>query len=323
MLAIEIINQQLHDTIRPIPVITKDEVLIQVKAAGINRPDIMQCKGLYPPPPGASDILGLEVSGIVIEAGKNVSQINTGDKVCALVTGGAYAEYCSANASLCLPIPNNYTFSQAAALPETFFTVWSNIFNTARLRRNENLLIHGGSSGIGTTAIQLCKAFGANVFVTAGTDAKCQFCRDIGADFAINYNQQDFVAEIMDITNDKGVNVILDIIAGDYFDRNLKCLDQEGRLVQIAVQNGPTVKANILPIMLKRLTVTGTTLRNRDIIFKSRIASQLLEQVWPMLESGKILPIIDRTFPLTEAKKAHQLMESSKHSGKIILMVSE
>jgi NADPH2:quinone reductase len=321
MLAIEISDHALQSTDRPVPEPSESDVLIKVAAAGVNRPDIMQRKGLYPAPPGASDIPGLEISGTVIKTGNKVNHIKTGDPVCALVTGGGYAEYCIANAGLCLPIPNSFNFIQAAALPETFFTVWSNIFDRAQLKHPESLLIHGGSSGIGTTAIQLAKAFGAIVFVTAGSAVKCNFCIQLGADATINYNDKDFVSEIDRITQGKGVDVILDIIGGDYFPRNLKCMGVDGRLVQIAIQNGPKAEVNLLPIMLKRLTITGSTLRARSNAFKQDIAAALLKNVWPLLESGKIQPVIDSTFILEDADKAHQLMGSSQHIGKIILTV--
>ncbi len=321
MLAIEINQQSLQPCQRPIPRVTAESVLIKVAAAGINRPDIMQRKGLYPPPPGASDIPGLEVSGLVIETGVNVKQIKTGDQVCALLTGGGYAEYCLANAELCLPVPCGFDFVQAAALPETFFTVWSNVFDRAQLQENETLLVHGGCSGIGTTAIQLAKAFNSKVYVTAGSKEKCLHSLELGADAAINYTEQDFVNQIQTL-NPQGVNVILDMIGGDYFLRNLKCLSEEGRLVQIAVQNGPKTEANLLPIMLKRLTITGSTLRGRNAAFKKSIAEALLKNVWPLLESGKIKPVIDSTFDLQDANRAQQRMEQSQHIGKIILKVS-
>ena len=321
MLAIEINNAILQPIQRPTPTPSATDVLIKVYAAGINRPDVMQRLGLYPAPTGASDIPGLEVSGTVVKVGHLVNHIKEGNKVCALVTGGGYAEYCTAHAELCLPIPDHFDFIQAAALPETFFTVWSNLFDRAQLAKNETLLIHGGSSGIGTTAIQLAKAFGAKVFVTAGTDDKCDFCIKLGADKAINYKTQDFVSEIKAITQEKGVDVILDMIGGDYFPRNLKCMDFDARLVQIAIQNGSKSEINLLPIMLKRLTITGSTLRARSNTFKSTIANKLLENVWPLLDSGKIKPIIHSTFSLKDADKAHQLMESSQHIGKIILTV--
>lgn len=320
-LAIEIDNGVLKPVQRAIPLPSVNQVLIKVAAAGINRPDVMQRKGLYPPPPGASDIPGLEVAGTIQVLGGNIGHLNVGDRVCALVAGGGYAEYCLASAALCLPVPENLSFTQAAALPETFFTVWSNVFDRALLQPDETLLVHGGSSGIGTTAIQLVKAFNAKVIVTAGSEAKCEFCLHLGADAAINYKEQNFVDEIKRLTNGKGVDVILDMIGGDYFPHNLKCMSDDARLVQIAIQSGPKAEINLLSVMLKRLTITGSTLRARDDDFKAAIASQLHEKVWPLLESGKIKPVIHSTFALTDAALAHQLMESSRHIGKIILTV--
>lgn len=298
-----------------------NEILIKVEAAGVNRPDIMQRQGLYPPPPGASDIPGLEVAGTVVALGDKVSCLQLGDRVCALVTGGGYAEFCIAAAELCLPVPEGLSAIQAAGLPETFFTVWSNLFDRAGLRPSETLLVHGGSSGIGVTAIQLAKAFGVRVFVTAGSERKCAFCRELGADAAINYRAHDFVEEISVLTDGKGVDVILDMIGGDYFPRNLKCMSFDARLVQIAVQGGPKAEINLLQVFLKRLTITGSTLRARDNAFKAAIAEKMLEQVWPLLESGEIRPIIDTVLPLAEAARAHALLESSQHIGKIILTV--
>jgi len=321
MIAIEIDNGVLKPSQRALPTPASKQVLIKVAAAGVNRPDVMQRKGLYPPPPGASDIPGLEVAGTVQAVGDSVSHLKPGENVCALVTGGAYAEYCLASAALCLPLPEGFSFIQAAALPETFFTVWSNVFDRGHLQAGETLLVHGGAGGIGTTAIQLGKAFNANVIVSAGSKAKCEFCLQLGADVAINYKEQDFVEEIKRLNDSKGVDVILDMIGGDYFPRHLKCLADEGRLVQIAVQNGPKTELNLLPVMLKRLTLTGSTLRARDDIFKAAIAGRLLEKVWPLLNSGRIKPVIHSTFALTEAALAHQLMESSQHIGKIILTV--
>jgi NADPH2:quinone reductase len=325
MIAIEITEagepEVLKPTERPIPLPADDEVLIKIAAAGVNRPDVMQRRGQYPPPPGASDIPGLEIAGTIVALGKQVTNLSMGDKVCALVTGGGYAEYCTAPASLCLPIPDGLTFIQAAALPETFFTVWSNVFDRANLIAGETLLVHGGTSGIGTTAIQLAKAFDAKVFVTAGSAAKCQFCMELGADAAINYREQDFVQEIEKLTAGHGVDVILDMIGGDYFQRNLKCMTPDARLVQIAVQNGAKAEINLVPIMLKRLIITGSTLRARETAFKAKIAKNLYEQVWPLLKYGQIKPIIHATFSLTDAAKAHALMESSQHIGKIILTV--
>jgi len=321
MRAIEIASGALKLTERPIPAPADDQVLIKVAAAGVNRPDVMQRKGLYPPPPGASDLPGLEIAGTVVATGAAVGPIKIGDPVCALVTGGGYADYCLASAAHCLPIPAGLSFVQAAALPETFFTVWSNVFDRARLQSSETLLVHGGSSGIGTTAIQLAKAFRSNVIVTAGSTAKCQFCLELGADAAINYRDQDFVVEIDRLTEGKGVDVILDMIGGDYFPRNLRCMANDARLVQIAIQNGAKAEINLLPVMLKRLTITGSTLRARDDGFKADIAQKLHQHVWPLLANGTIKPIIYSTFALHDATKAHALMESSQHIGKIILEV--
>ena len=321
MRAIEIVAGALKPTERPLPQPSANQVLIKVAAAGVNRPDVMQRKGLYPAPIGASDIPGLEIAGTIMALGANVRHMKPGDSVCALVTGGGYAEYCLASAALCLPIPEGLSFIQAAALPETFFTVWSNVFDRARLLPNETLLIHGGSSGIGTTAIQLAKAFDAKVIVTAGSDAKCNACMELGANAAINYKSQDFVEEIKQLTGHQGVNVILDMIGGDYFPRNLKCMDYDARLVQIAIQNGAKAEINLLPVMLKRLTITGSTLRARDDAFKAEIAQKLHKNVWPLLATGKIKPIIDSTFALGDAAKAHEFIESSRHIGKIILTV--
>ncbi|MGR9114700.1 MAG: NAD(P)H-quinone oxidoreductase [Gammaproteobacteria bacterium] len=325
MLAIEITEPGSAEVLvpvrRPVPAPADHEVLVKTAAAGVNRPDVMQRKGLYPPPAGASDIPGLEIAGTVTATGAKVEHLKIGDTVCALVTGGGYAEYCLAHADLCLPIPAGLSSVQAAALPETLFTVWSNVFDRAHLGAGETLLVHGGSSGIGTVAIQLAKAFEAKVIVTAGTDAKCQFCTELGADAAINYNADDFVDEVLRFTENRGVDVILDMIGGDYFPRNLKCMGIEARLVQIAVQNGPKTELNLLPIMLKRLTITGSTLRARETAFKAGIAKQLLNRVWPLLETAKIHPVVYKTFPLAEARQAHRLMESGQHIGKIILTV--
>jgi len=321
MIAIEIENGVLKPAKRTIPTPSANQVLIKVAAAGVNRPDVMQRKGLYPSPPGASDIPGLEVAGTIIALGSDISHLHEGDRVCALVTGGGYAEYSLASAALCLPVPEGLSFTQAAALPETCFTVWSNVFDRAQLQPGETLLVHGGASGIGTTAIQLAKAFNSKVIVTAGSDAKCEFCLQLGADAAINYKEQDFVDEVKRLTDNRGVDVILDMIGGDYFPRNLKCMADDARLVQIAIQNGPKAEINLLPVMLKRLTLTGSTLRARDDTFKAAIASKLLEKVWPLLASGQIKPVIHSTFALTDAALAHQLMESSRHIGKIILTV--
>ena len=304
---------------RPVPEPGEGEVLVEVAAAGVNRPDVMQRMGLYPPPPGAPDIPGLEIAGTVVASGSDAGGVSQGDSVCALVAGGGYAEYCVAPASLCLPVPEGMSQAQAAAIPETYFTVWTNVFDRGQLASGESLLVHGGSSGIGTTAIQLAKAFGSTVYVTAGSEEKCQACRDLGADAAINYREEDFVERISELTGERGVDVILDMIGGDYLPRNLKSLAVEGRIVQIALQRGPKVEMNLLPIMLKRLTLTGSTLRPRTVAQKAMIAHSLREKVWPLLASGQVLPVIHTTFPLARASEAHRLMETSTHIGKIVL----
>nr|WP_321393210.1 NAD(P)H-quinone oxidoreductase [Emcibacter sp.] len=323
MQVIEITEAGGPDVLKPaerrLPEPGADEVLIRVAAAGVNRPDIMQRKGLYPPPPGASDIPGLEVSGTVVKTGDAVTTLNAGDNVCALVTGGGYAEYCVAPADTCLPAPDGFSLEEAAALPETFFTVWSNVFQRGQLKEGETFLVHGGTSGIGTTAIQLAKAFGATVIATCGSDEKCVACRDLGADLAINYNSQDFVEEAKNFTKGRGVDVLLDMVAGDYVDRNLKIMAEDGRLVMIAVQKGPKTQVNVLPIMLKRLTFTGSTLRGREVAFKHRVARDLLSHVWPLFKEGTIKPVINRTFALQDADKAHAFLESGANIGKIIL----
>lgn len=303
----------------PKPTPGPNQVLIQTHAAGVNRPDLVQRRGLYPPPPGASPILGLEVAGTVAEIGSAVTKVEVGDSVCALVTGGGYAEYCLASACCCLPIPRGFSFTQAAALPEAFFTVWSNVFDRAGLQAGESLLVHGGSSGIGTTAIQLAKAFGARAIATAGSDEKCRRCLVLGADLAVNYRQQDFVEAVLDFTGGKGVDVILDMVGGDYLPRNLKSLASDGRLMQIGIQSGAKAEINLAALLMKRLTLAGSTLRSRSDEFKANIAEQLREKVWPLLASGQVKPVIDSVFPLAEADRAHRLMESSQHIGKIIL----
>jgi putative PIG3 family NAD(P)H quinone oxidoreductase len=303
----------------PIPTPKEHQVLIKVAAAGVNRPDLIQRQGLYAPPHGASEILGLEVAGTIVETGPKVSSLKQGDRICALVTGGGYAEYCLADAACCLPVPQNLSFAQAAALPETFFTVWSNVFDRARLLPAETLLVHGGAGGIGTAAIQLAKAFGSKVYVTAGNPEKCGRCLEIGADAAIDYNQQDFVEIVNGLTGGTGVAVILDMIGGNYFPRNLKCLAIEGRLVQIAIQNGAVSDISLWTVMFKRLTITGSTLRARDVSFKAGIARQLLDKVWPLLANETISPIIDSRFPLAKAELAHARLISNQHIGKIIL----
>jgi len=303
----------------PVPEPGPGEVLIKVVAAGVNRPDMMQRKGLYPPPPGATDVPGLEVSGTVVSVGQNVSEPPINSEVCALVTCGGYAEYCLATASICLPVPEKISLVNAAGIPETFFTVWTNVFKRGRLKAGESLLVHGGSSGIGTTAIQLGKAFGATVYITAGTSDKCEFCNNLGADAAINYREQNFSEEINRLTEGKGVNVILDMVGGPYFPKNIRLLADEGRLVQIALMQGSKAEVDFRSLLLKRVTLTGSTLRPRSIEEKTKIAQALQKNVWPLLESGAIRPIIHETFPLKQASEAHLLMESSAHIGKILL----
>jgi NADPH2:quinone reductase len=304
----------------PQPIPSKGEALIKVMAAGINRPDVAQRKGSYPPPPGApQDIPGLEVAGTIEAIGEGVTRWKIGDKVCALVIGGGYAEYCISPEGQCLPIPTNLSFTEAASLPETFFTVWSNVYDRAKLQPGESLLIHGGSSGIGVTAIQMAKALGSKVYVTAGTDEKCRFCEELGADKAINYKTQNFKDEINKLTNGKGVDVILDMIGGDYTPDNLQALANDGRLVMINSMKGKVAEVDLSIVMRKRLVITGSMLRSREIAFKSAIAQNLEEHIWPLIASGKINPVIYKVFNAVDADKAHQLMESSEHTGKIVL----
>lgn len=305
---------------RPKPAYAANEVLLKVMAAGVNRPDIKQREGKYPPPAGVvQDIPGLEIAGIVVETGADVTQWKIGDKVCALVAGGGYAEYCNAPEGQCLPVPDNLSFIQAASLPETFFTVWSNVFDRGNLKDQESLLVHGGSSGIGVTAIQMAKALGHTVYVTAGSDEKCRFCEQLGAAKAINYKTENFKDVIEQLTNGKGVNVILDMIGGDYTPGNIQSLAVEGRLVLINAMKGKDAQIDLAQVMMKRLVITGSTLRARDIAFKSKIAQNLQKTIWPLLASGVIKPIIHATFKADEAAKAHELMESSAHIGKIML----
>jgi NADPH2:quinone reductase len=306
---------------RPVPAPGTGEILIKVEAAGVNRPDVAQRKGHYPPPAGATDIPGLEIAGEVVALGAGVSRWKLGDKVCALVIGGGYAEYCAAHESHALPIPAGISMTDAAAIPETFFTVWHNVFERGALKSGETLLVHGGSSGIGTTAIQLAKQFGARVIVTAGSDDKCNACRKLGADVAINYKTQDFVAETKSATGGKGADVILDMVGGDYIERNYEAAAVEGRIVQIAFQGSPKSTVDFRRIMLKRLHHTGSTLRSRSVEDKGLIAQAIAEKVVPLLAAGKVRPIMDSTFPLAEAAKAHARMESSAHIGKIVLTV--
>lgn len=297
------------------------EILIKIEAAGVNRPDTIQRMGFYAPPPGSPDTPGLEVAGTVVALGDNASQWKIGDRVCALVGGGGYAEYCVAHESHALPIPHGFNAIEAAGLPETFFTVWTNVFERGALKGGESLLIHGGSSGIGTTAIQLAHIFGSRVFVTAGSPEKCAACLELGAEAAINYKTQDFVAEVKSLTEKRGVDVILDMVGGDYIPRNIEAAARDGRIVSIAFLNGSTAEVNFMPVMLKRLTLTGSTLRPRSIAEKASIAAALKEKVWPLMDAGRVKPLIDATFPLAEADKAHALMEKSSHIGKIILTI--
>ena len=312
----------LMATSRPVPTPKNSEVLIKVRAAGVNRPDVMQRAGLYPPPKGASDIPGLEVSGTIVAAGNAVTGLQVNQSVCALVSGGGYAEYVTAPATQCLPIPNGLSIVEAASLPETYFTVWSNVFDRARLTKGETILVHGGSSGIGTTAIQLCSALGFDVLTTAGTEEKCQICEELGAKKSINYRTEEFSTSVKSITNQKGVDVILDMVAGDYLQRNLECLADDGRLVIIAFLGGVKATINMTDILRRRLTVTGSTLRPRSEEFKQKIAVNLLKYVWPLIENKQIKPLIYRSFALEDAAQAHRLMESSVHIGKIVLEVN-
>jgi len=306
---------------RPVPSPKPNEILVKVAAAGVNRPDILQRMGLYAVPPDASDLPGLEIAGEVAACGAAVTMWKPGDKVCALVHGGGYAEYCVTPEVQVLPVPKGLSLVEAASLPETFFTVWSNVFDRAGLKRGESLLVQGGSSGIGVTAIQMAVAMGNRVFATAGSDEKCAACVKLGAEKAINYKTQDFAAEVNAATGGKGVNVILDMVGGDYVPKELKCLAEEGRLVFIAFLRGPKTELDINELMRRRLTISGSTLRPRPVEFKGAIAKSLRERIWPHIEAGKIKPVIYKTFPLAEAREAHKLMESSQHVGKIVLTV--
>jgi putative PIG3 family NAD(P)H quinone oxidoreductase len=297
------------------------KVLVEVVAAGINRPDCIQRAGLYPPPPGESDIPGLEIAGRIVALGEGVSNLSIGDEICALVGCGGYADFCLADAALCLPRPKALSLIEAAGVPETFFTVYDNVFTRGALRPGETFLVHGGSSGIGSTAIQLAKHFGARVFTTAGSAEKNEFCLKLGADAAINYREQDFVAEVKALTGKKGVDVILDMVGGPYLQKNVSALAPDGRLVQIAFLQGSKVENfDFMLMMLKRLTLTGSTLRSRALAKKTEIAEALREKVWPLLDSGAVKPMLHATFPLEEARAAHELMESSAHLGKIVLL---
>jgi NADPH2:quinone reductase len=325
MRAIEITQPGPPDVLkicdRPIPALKPGEVLIKVHAAGVNRPDVLQRTGNYPVPPGASDLPGLEVAGEIVDGDLSGSTFKKGDLVCALVQGGGYAEYCAAPIEQCLPLPRGVSVIEAASLPETFFTVWSNVFDRARLSGTETLLVQGGSSGIGVTAIQLAAALGHRVFATAGSDEKCRACEGLGAERGINYRTEDFVEVVKTATGGKGVDVILDMVAGDYVPRELDCLADDGRLVFIALLGGAKANISLGAILRRRLSITGSTLRPRPVAFKAAIAAKLQERVWPLFDAGKIKPVIYRTFPLEHAAQAHALMESSTHIGKIILQV--
>jgi NADPH2:quinone reductase len=311
----------LVPTTRSVPAPGPGEVLVKVEAAGVNRPDVLQREGNYAPPPGTTDIPGLEVAGTIVAIGDGAARWQPGDRVCALVAGGGYAEYCVVPLPQCLRFPRGFDAVRAAALPETYFTVWTNVFDRGRLQAGEAFLVHGGSSGIGTTAIQLAHAFGARVFATAGSAEKCRACEDLGAERGINYRDEDFVEVVRGLTDDKGVDLVLDMVGGDYIQRNISALAVDGRLVQIAFLRGPKAEVNFVPMMVKRLTLTGSTLRPRSVEEKGEIARALEERVWPLLDSGEVAPVIHATFPLAEAAKAHALMDSSAHIGKIILTV--
>jgi NADPH:quinone reductase len=311
---------QLGETEMPTP--TADEVLIKVAFTGVNRPDVAQRQGTYPPPPGASPYIGLEASGTVVACGSAVTQWKVGDEVCALTNGGSYAEFVCASEGQVLVVPKGLSLLQAAAIPENYFTVYTNVIERGRLSRGETVLIHGGSSGIGITAIQMAKAWGATVYCTVGSEEKREACLKLGADVAINYRTQDFVAEVATLTDKRGVNLILDMVAGTYTDRNLKCLGMDGRLVQIALLEGGKLNLDITPIMTKRLTFTGSTLRPRTAFQKAAIATALKRDIWPLIETGKLLPVIYKTFELSQAAEAHALMESSAHIGKIMMKVA-
>lgn len=324
MRAVEISQPGAPDVLkpveRPVPEAGPGEVLIKVSAAGVNRPDVFQRQGTYPPPPGASDLPGLEVAGEIVAGDAEAGGFKVGDKVCALVAGGGYAEYVVAPVEQCLPIPAGLSEIEAAGLPETYFTVWTNVFDRGQLSQGETLLVHGGASGIGTTAVQLAKAMGNTVYFTAGSDERVKAVEALGADMGINYREKDFVEEVKKATDGRGVDVILDMVAGDYLERDIKCLADDGRIVIIALLGGPKGQVDASHIMRRRLTITGSTLRPRPIAFKAAIARKLREHVWPLLEAGKIKPIIHATFPLEEAAKAHAMMEAGDNIGKIILI---
>jgi putative PIG3 family NAD(P)H quinone oxidoreductase len=325
MIAIEIREPGGPDVLvpveRPMPAVGAGDVLIRVAAAGVNRPDVMQRQGEYPPPPGASDIPGLEVVGTVEAVADDVVNWRVGDRVCALVSGGGYAEYCVAPAPQCLPVPRGIDFAHAAAIPETTFTVWTNVFERGRLVRGESILIQGGSGGIGTTAIQLAHAFGARVFATAGSAEKCAACESLGAEHAINYRETDFVEAVKDATGGRGVDVVLDMVAGDYLQRNIDALAVDGRLVMIGRQRGGKSELDVMSVLRRRLTLTGSTLRARSVAEKGAIARAVHQHVWPLFESGTVRVIVHQTFPLRDAAAAHRVMESSTHIGKLMLLV--
>mgnify|MGYP005821722803 CR=1 FL=1 len=303
----------------PQPVPRAGEVLIKVAAAGVNRPDILQRMGMYPPPPGASNIPGLEVSGEITALGEGVTRLSIGEKVCALLPGGGYAEYAVAHEGSCMRVPKGLSMAEAACIPETFMTVWHNVFERGALKAGESLLVHGGSSGIGTTAVQLAAHFGARVFVTAGSDEKCAYCEGLGAERAINYKTQSFAKEIEALTCGHGVDVILDMVGGDYVRDNIGCAAEDGRIVQIAFLKGSRVQIDLNPLMRKRLIFTGSTLRSRPAEFKAHLARELEHKVWPLIENGAVRIVIDKAYPFTEAAEAHRRMESSQHMGKIVL----
>ncbi len=307
---------------RPVPKPKPGEILVKVRAAGINRPDVLQRQGAYPPPPGASDLPGLEIAGEVAALGEGTPRWRTGDLVTALAPGGGYAEYCVVPGSNALPVPHGFTMTEAAAIPETFFTVWHNVFQRGGLKKGETFLVHGGSSGIGTTAIQLAAAFGARVLTTAGSQAKCEACEKLGAARAINYREEDFVAAVKEATDGKGADVILDMVGGDYVGRNYEAAAVDGRIVQIAFLHGPKAEADFSKLMVKRLTHTGSTLRPRTPEFKAAVAAELEEQVWPLLVERRVAPVMDMIFPLSEAWRGHERMEEGDHIGKIVLDVA-
>ncbi|KFI06656.1 NAD(P)H-quinone oxidoreductase [Massilia sp. BSC265] len=325
MRAIEITQPGKPDVLqlceRPVPTPKPGEVLIKVHAAGINRPDVLQRLGKYPVPPGASDLPGLEVAGEIVDGDYAAAGLRKDDMVCALVQGGGYAEYCTAPAEQCLPVPQGLSPMEAASLPETFFTVWSNVFDRARLGPGESLLVQGGSSGIGVTAIQLAAALGHRVFATAGSDEKCRACEQLGAERGINYRSEDFAAVVKELTGGKGVDVILDMVAGDYLPREIDCLADDGRIALIALLGGAKAEIDLGQVLRRRLHISGSTLRPRPVAFKAAIARSLRERVWPLFEQGKLKPVIYRSFPLARAAEAHALMESSAHVGKIVLEV--